>query len=161
MTILLSLIEDQGYTLFGVEWQGWYFVFRTVQVGRRAGAYLYHTIGLAATSSIRALGVPCSHYIDHRHVGQLAVSITRRLFYLLLDLTKLAEAAVFICAAVLVSLGYFLGLSKSTLIDIPSRIAKFHRFLVSSELCSFILQVNNKEFRSITWTRLIQPDSVY
>ena len=50
---------------------------------------------------------------------------------------------MFICAAVLVSLGNFLGFSKSTLI--PSRIAKFLGFLVNSELCAFILQADKKE----------------
>lgn len=50
---------------------------------------------------------------------------------------------MFICAAVLVSLGYFLGLSKSSLA--PSRIVRFLIFLVNSELCAFILPVDKKE----------------
>ena len=69
----VALSED-SYTFFGLEWQGWYFVFGTIPFGSKASAYLYHTIGLAATSYIRSLGVPCSQYIDDRHVGQLAVS---------------------------------------------------------------------------------------
>ena len=50
---------------------------------------------------------------------------------------------MFICAAVLVSLGYFLGLLKSALI--PSRIVKFLGFLVNSGLCAFILPADKKE----------------
>lgn len=50
---------------------------------------------------------------------------------------------MFIYAAVLVSLGYFLGLLKSTLI--PSRIVKFLGFLVNSELCAFILPADKKK----------------
>lgn len=87
-------------------------------------------------------------YIDDRHVGQLAISSTSLVVSPTLSDFELAEAAVFICAAVLVSLGYFLDLSKSTLI--PSRIAKFLGFLVSSYPCAFILPADKKEIRSIT-----------
>ena len=138
----VALSED-SYTFFGLEWQGWYFVFRTIPFGWKASAYLYHTIGLTATSYIRSLGVPCSQYIDDRHVGQLAVSNASLAVSPTWSDFELAEAAVFICAAVLVSLGYFLGLSKSTLI--PSRIVKFLGFLVNSELCAFILPADKKE----------------
>ena len=83
-----------------------YFVFRTIPFGWKASTYLYHTIG---------------QYIDHRHIGQLAVSNSSLIVSPSWSDFEFAEAAVFMCAAVLVSLGYFLGLSKSTLI--PSRIA--------------------------------------
>ena len=138
----VALSED-SYTFFGLEWQGWYFVFRTIPFAWKASAYLYHTIGLAAASYIRSLGVPCSQYVDDRHVGQLAVSNALLAVSPTWSGFELAEAAVFICAAVLVSLGYFLGLSKSTLI--PSRIVKFLGFLVNSELCAFILPADKKE----------------
>ena len=118
----VALSED-SYTIFGLEWQRWYFVFRTIPFGWKASAYLYHIIGLAATSDIGSLGVPCSQYIDDRHVGQLAVSNASLAVSPTWSDFELAEAAVFICAAVLVSLGYFLGLSKSTLI--PFRIVEF------------------------------------
>ena len=138
----VALSED-SYTFFGLEWQEWYFIFRTIPFGWKASAYLYHAIGLAATSYIRSLGVPCSQYIDDRHVGQLAVSNASLAVSPTWSDFELAEAAVFICAAVLVSLGYFLGLSKSTLI--PSRIVKFLGFLVNSELCTFTLPADKKE----------------
>ena len=70
-------------------------VIKPYPFGWKACAYIYHTVGLAATNYIRLLGVPCSQYINDRHVGQLAL---RR------DIKKscgwpnfaLAEAAAFI-----------------------------------------------------------------
>lgn len=138
-------LSESSATFFGLEWQGWYFVFRTIPFGWKASAYLYHTIGLAATctSYVRSLRVHCSQYIDDRHVGHLSVSRKSLVVPWLWSDLELAEAAVFICAAVLVSLGYFLGLSKSTLI--PSRFVRFLGVLVNSELGAFILPMDKKE----------------
>ena len=77
---------------------------------------------LAPTTYIRPLGVPCSQYIDNRHVSQLAL---RR------DVQEscgwsnfaLAEAAAFIVCSVLMSLGYFIGLSKS--VAVPQTRVRF------------------------------------
>ena len=54
------------------QWQGWYFVFRTIRFGRKPTAYLNHTIGMF-TGYIRLLGHPCSQKIDDRHLGQLSI----------------------------------------------------------------------------------------
>ena len=102
----VALSED-SYTFFGLEWQGWYFVLCTIPFGWKGSAYLYHTIGLASTSYTRSFGVPCSQYIDDRHVGQLAVSNASLAVSPTWSDFELAEGAVFICAAVLVSLGFF------------------------------------------------------
>ena len=48
-------------------------VFNTLPISWKASAYLYHSIGLIATSYIRSHGVPCSQYIDDRHFGQLQI----------------------------------------------------------------------------------------
>ena len=37
-------------TYFGLQWNGWYFAFNTLPFGWKASAYLYHSIGLIATS---------------------------------------------------------------------------------------------------------------
>ena len=82
----------------------YFFIF--LKFGWKASTFVYHTIGLAATSYIRSLGVPCSQYIDDRHVGQLAVSNASLALPPTWSDAELTEAAVFICTAVLVSLGY-------------------------------------------------------
>ena len=92
---------------------------------------------MAATSYIRSLGIPCSQYIDDRHFGQLTftddhVSSTQEW-----PGFELAEAATFISACVLISLGYFIGLAKSSLIS--SRAVRFLDFIVDYELQDFIL----------------------
>ena len=138
----VALSEDSAM-VFGLDWQGLYFVFRTIPFGWNASLFLYHTIGLTATSFVRSLRVPCSQYFDDRHVGQLSVSRKSLLSPYPWSNFEIAEAAVFICAAFLFSLGYFLGLCNSTLN--PSRTAKFLGFLVNSELCAFILPVDKKE----------------
>lgn len=69
----VALSEDSAM-VFGLDWQGLYFVFRTIHFGWNASLFLYHTIGLTPTSFVRSLRVPCSQYFDDRHVEQLSVS---------------------------------------------------------------------------------------
>ena len=95
---------------------------------------------MGATSYIRSLGVPCSQYIDDRHVGQLTTC--RKSSTTAWSDFELAEAAAFIAVAVLISLGYFIGLAKSSLL--PKRIVKFLGFLVDSQRCAFILPEDKK-----------------
>ena len=66
-------LSPDSFSFVGLEWKGWYFCYKTLPFGWKASAYVYHTVGLAATCHIRSLGVPCSQYIDDRHVGQLAL----------------------------------------------------------------------------------------
>ncbi|KAK3741229.1 hypothetical protein QZH41_017137, partial [Actinostola sp. cb2023] len=99
-------------TFFGLEWKGWYFAYATLPFGWKASAYLYHSIGLAATHLIRSSGVPCSQYIDDRHVGQLRMPPDVKHA---IPNFQLAEMAAFIACSTLISLGYFIGLHKSTL----------------------------------------------
>ena len=111
-------LSPDSFTFVGLEWKGWYFCTKTLPFGWKASAYIYHTVGLAATSHIRSLGVPCSQYIDDRHVGQLALhqDLQRSLKW---SNFKLAEATAFIVCSVLVLLGYFIGLSKSVAVPQP------------------------------------------
>ena len=60
-------------TFFGFQWEGWYFTYACLPFRWKASAFVYNTIGLTATHFIRSLGVPCSQYIDDRHVGQLSL----------------------------------------------------------------------------------------
>lgn len=112
-----------------------YFVCDTLPFGWKASAYVYHTIGLLATSYIRTLSVPCSHYIDDRHAGQLMVRRDPNL-----DVWsdfELAEAAAYIVISVLTSLGYTLALSKSSLV--PSQRVRSLGYLCDSLLLAFVL----------------------
>ena len=89
-------LSPDSFSFVGLEWKGWYFCYKTLPFGWKASAYVYHTVGLAATCHIRSLGVPCSQYIDDRHVGQLAL---RRDLQDSLKWSnfQLAEAAVLLC----------------------------------------------------------------
>ena len=57
-------LHPHSRTFFGLEWKGFYFGYATLSFGWKASAHIYHTIGMAATSHIRSLGVPSSNYID-------------------------------------------------------------------------------------------------
>jgi len=67
-------LSEESRKYFGLQWQGWYFVYNTIPFGWKGSAYVYNSIGMAATSYIRSLGVPCSQYIEDRHIGQLSPS---------------------------------------------------------------------------------------
>jgi len=113
-------LSTESRTYFGLEWSGWYFVFNTLPFGWKARMYLYHSIGLDATSYIRCHGVPCSQYIDHCHFWQL--QIRRDAPPCSLSDFQRAQAALYIACYILIDLGYFIGLQKSTLIPTQAPI---------------------------------------
>ena len=129
-------MSPDSFTFVGLEWKGWYFCYKILTFGWKASAYVYHTVGLAATCHIRSLGVPRSQYIDNRHVGQLAL---RRDLQDSLRWSnfQLAEAAAFIVCSVLVRLEYFIGLSKS--VPVPQTRIRFLGFLSDSILQAFLI----------------------
>ena len=129
-------LSPESSSFFGLEWKGWYFTYSTIPFGWKASAYLYHTVGMAATSAVRLWGIPCSQYIDDRHIGQLTPRLHSELSNRWSNF-QLAEAAAFIVCTTLVSLGYFIGLKKSVLI--PQKRVKFLRFLCDSELQAFLV----------------------
>lgn len=91
----------------------------------------------------RSLGVPCSQYIDDRHIGQLVTSSACNWS----DIQK-AEAAAYIAISILTLLGYTLALSKSCLN--PSRTVKFLGYISNSNLCAFTLPADKKsKFRDL------------
>lgn len=137
------LLTEESQALFGVCWNGCYFVYRTLPFGWKASAYIYHTVGLIATGYIRSLGVPCSQYIDDRHFGQLTTASSCRWS----DFMK-AEAAAYIAVSVLTLLGYTLALSKSHLK--PSQAVKYLGYISDSNLCAFVLPEEKKvKFREL------------
>ena len=106
-------LHPQSRTFFCLEWKGYYFVYRTLPFGWKASAYIYNSIGMAANCHIRLLGVPCSNYIDDKHLGQLCSLKQPRSQF---SDFQLSEMATFIACSILLELGYFLGIKKSSLI---------------------------------------------
>ncbi|XP_067051172.1 uncharacterized protein [Acropora muricata] len=133
-------LSPKSRTYFGLEWCGWYVHNRT-PFDWKASAYLYHTIGMAATSYARSLGVPCSQYIDDRHVGQLALCHRPSKPDIEWSNLEYADAAAFI----LISLGFFIGLSKSSLAPRQVNVFRIYRGLYS--LCLFNPGGQEKEIR--------------
>ena len=128
-------LHPSSSTFFGLEWEGWYFLYTTLPFGWKASAYLYHSIGLAVTCYVRSLGVPCSQYIDNRHHGQLRLPPSRTPSSF--SGFQLAEMAAFIACSTFVSLGYFIGIKKSCLI--PSIAVIFLGYICDSEKQAFLL----------------------
>lgn len=127
-------------TFFGLEWNGWFFVYTTLPFDWKASAYIYHSIGLCATSFIRSLGVPSSQYIDDRHIGQLEprYDVQHSFHYF-----HLAEMAAFIACSVLISLGYFIGLKKRSIS--PRTAVRFLGYICDSEKQAFILPEDKRQ----------------
>ena len=105
-------LHPSSSTYSGLEWGGWYFSHATLPFGWKASAYIYHTVGMAATHFIRSNGVPCSQYIDDRHAGQLHLP---RACVKQFSNFQLAQMAAFVACSVLTSLSYFIGLKKKCL----------------------------------------------
>ena len=123
-------------------------MFTTIPFGWKVSAFVYHSIGMAATNYIRSLGVPCSQYIDDRHCGQLCLSFTQSSY----SGFALAEMAAFIACTILTSLGYFIGLKKCVLQ--PSTALRFLGYICDSLKQAFILpQDKRAKFASL-------PDSI-
>ena len=87
-------------------------MYATLPFGWKTSAYVYDTVGMAATHFIRSSGVPCSRYTDDRHAGQLRLP---RACMNQFSNFQLAQMAAFVACSVLVSLGYFIGLKKKCL----------------------------------------------
>ena len=101
-------LHPSSETYFGLEWDNFFFVFRTLPFGRKASAYIYHNLGLVVSHTARSLGVPLSQYIDDRHVGQLFASPMRSV---ILPSTQTAEAEAYIVCYILIEAGSVMPLN--------------------------------------------------
>ena len=124
---------------FGLEWDNFFFVFRTVPFGWKASAYIYHNLGLVVSHAPRPLGVPLSQYIDDRHVGQLFASPMRSV---ILPSAQRAEAAAYILCYILIEAGYFINTDKSQ--HVPSTVVCFLGFLCNSMRQAFLIPQDKK-----------------
>ena len=126
--------------IFGFQWQGFYFVFRTLPFGWKASAFICHKLGLAVSGAARSIGVPVSQYIDDRHVGQLFTALFR--------MTRgpsfqRALAAAYIMCYLLIEVGYFIGLHKSQ--STPSTSVCFLGFVCDSVRQAFLIPQENRD----------------
>ena len=135
-------LHPRSSTFFGFQWEGWYFTYSSLPFGWKASAFVYNTVGLTATHYIRSLGVPCSQYIDDRHVGQLRLRSQANGEHVFSNF-QLAQMAAFIACFVVISLGYFIGLKKSCLV--PSTARRFLGYICDSERQAFPLPQDKKD----------------
>ena len=119
------LVTEESQTYLGVQWSGYCFVYRTIPFGFKASAYIYHTIGMIATSYCRSLNIPVLQYIDDRLIGEWQSQAA-----LHLSAQSRAECAVYMVCQVLLRLGYFLSITKSSLI--PQTSLTFLGFIVDT-----------------------------
>ena len=149
------LLAEDSRTFFRLSWLGWYFVYNTLPFGWSPSAYVYHTMGLGATNFIRSNNVPASQYINDHHVGQLQLPSNQSSNW---SNVKLARAASFIAALVLVSCGYFIGLAKSILQ--PVQVNLFLGFLSDSQKQAFILPEEKKRKFAVLRDSLTQSKTI-
>ena len=127
-------LTPESRTFFGFQRAGWYFVSNTIPFGWKSSAYIYHTIGLLASHYFRSISIPCSLYIDDRHVGELLrpdgsaylqfESEHERSF-------ARASSAIFLVCLTLQQLGYCLSRHKSILV--PRQVVPYLGFSVDSK----------------------------
>ena len=130
-------ISKDSQPYMGAEWGGWWLVWRTLPQGWKESPYIYQTLGMVATHVMRELGVPCSQYIDDRHLGELWGSEIARTSSL-----DAANCAFFVAATVLTQLGYFLHIAKC--VSVPTRRLIFLGHLVDTEHLTFSLPEEKK-----------------
>ena len=133
-------LSPDSRTWFGL-WNAWYFVFNTLPFGWKANTYLYHSIGVVATSFIRSHGVPCSQYIDDRHFGEL--QIRRNAPPCLWSDFQRAQAALYIACYIFIDLRYFIGLEKSSLVPTQKPII-FLGYVIDSVKTAFLMPLDKK-----------------
>ena len=112
------LLAPSRRTYFGFEWNGWFFTSNTIPFSWKLSAFVYHSTGLLVSHYFRAIGIPCSLYIDGRHSSQIRLPRdSSRVQSLDPEKLKLisAQIASFLVCYTLVKLGYCIGLQKSIL----------------------------------------------
>ena len=138
------LMHKDSRHLMGFQWGGWWFVNNVIPFSWKISPYVYQALGMVATQELHNQHIPCSQYIDDRHLGQRRVpqhdQLSEAREVVVPDSPSScihASQAVFIAIQVLTSLGYFFNLSKSVLVLVQQLI--FLRLMCDSILLTFIL----------------------
>ena len=100
--------------------------------------YIYQTLGQVATHALRNYGIPCSQYIDDRHLGELWGSQIKRT-----SSADAANCAFFVAATLLTKLGYFLHISKC--VAIPTQRLVFLGHIVDTMRQTFSIPEDKKQ----------------
>ena len=132
------LMTNSSAALLGFQWGGHYFTCNTLPFGWKNSAYIYHTLNLQAVSYLRKRSISCLLYIDDRLIEQynnplpdhLDTSYTR------------ANIAIRYSVRLLVSLGYYLNISKSVVL--PTQSITFLGMIIDSKQCSFFITDKRK-----------------
>ena len=135
------LLQESSQRFFGFEWNGWWFVSRTLPFGWKESPFVYHTVGLSVSSYFRSLGIPCSLYIDDRLNGELLTpkGPWAKPWLERSDSYRLAAATttIFIVASVLIRLGYTIGIAKS--VFQPTKTLEYLGFIVDTSKQAFLI----------------------
>ena len=138
------LMDDESRLYMGFQWGGWWFINNVLPFGWKISPYVYQTLGMVATQELRRQHIPCSQYIDDRHLGQRRLPRQPGLpeSTALLDTYSPssfihASQSVSIAISLLASLGYFLNLSKSVIIPVQRLV--FLGLVCDSTLLAFLL----------------------
>lgn len=131
----MSCLIPSSCPLVGFEWGGWWLVNRVLPFGWKISPFVNQTLGLVATHTLRCLNVPCSQYIDDRHLGQLKFPSAGQVS--IIGDPQLARSACYMACKLLTQLGYFLNLEKS--VFIPTQRLVFLGLECDSVLQSFHL----------------------
>ena len=111
----------------------------TIPFSWKLSAYICHTTGSLVSHHFRSIGIPCSLYIDDRHIGQLPIRPEPKFNSSPVSLPKadflLAQSARFIVCYFLSALRYCIGLSKSILV--PLQKVPYLGFISDSCLQAF------------------------
>ena len=57
------LLHSSSQAYFGFQWQGFYFVFRTLPFDWKASAFNYHRLGLTVSGAARSIGLQCRNAV--------------------------------------------------------------------------------------------------
>lgn len=150
-------VTEESRKFFGFQWEGHFYVSNVIPFGWKSSAYIYHSTGLMASHFFRSLGIPCLLYIDDRHTGEIVVGKDSPAYANLskpLERGKArASSAAFVVCLTLTSLGYFIGLKKSTLL--PSQRVVYLGLEVDSTAQAFKLPEDKRlKFVALTDTIL-------
>ncbi|KAK3701457.1 hypothetical protein QZH41_004064 [Actinostola sp. cb2023] len=140
------LLTEDSQTYVGFEWEGWWYVNTTLPFGWKNSPFVYQSVGMAAMSYLRNLGVACSLYIDDRLIGELFTDEgkwSRPMNSRHSHFSKsAAETALYITCRLLVALGYTLGLKKCVL-AVCCRL-RYLGMAIDSNLQAFLIPEEKK-----------------